>query len=508
MPSIWKEFNRKLRDSKRAVDVLSLLACGEWHKKYGQDKACPKDRIPSVETLTEWLPNCPRQSWNDAWERAEPLLEEQTPLYLMLPARAADWGENNIYQNVADAKSNGRPIREHWLNQLPLMHSVISSEIENLHYRWTRTTEGKHPLGPLVASWQERPLQIEADSQENGIMPQPLENVRSVRIIEHRAEQDHLSGTSCLAELSEQEQGYLPGLEPASTKVVAVLPLVAFDVSGGLSLARGRGAPLALRLFTETLLAVPRMERGKAVHIVKTTRELIAELWPNRKPRWSERKNALKTALWTVHNAMVPYDGDHWIPIVVRRFPDRLAGETILEVDLPPGSDRGPLVHKPTLRLQGVRSAPAYRAYLGLCAMRNTYGTHGGALLPVRVPEVLRDSTGALRDARGQVVVGKGNVAVKHWHDKRAVRTGRLIRNAEMWNRLPWLTDSDLIALCYPAMPRNPANRRWYLKQAKATLAKMRSDGLVAIEREYPQGRTERSKGCWKIALTDRSARA
>jgi len=121
----------------------------------------------------------------------------------------------------------------------------------------------------------------------------------------------------------------------------------------------------------------------------------------------------------------------------------------------------------------------------------------------VQVPEVRRDSTGTLLDARGRPVIGKGGIGIKHWSDKRAVRTGRFIRNPEMWKRLPWLDERDLIALCYPSMPSNAANRRWYLAQSRKVLKALDATGVIAIEREFPDAPRERLKGRWKIALPD-----
>ena len=201
------------------------------------------------------------------------------------------------------------------------------------------------------------------------------------------------------------------------------------------------------------------------------------------------------------------YLGDSWLPVTVRRFPEGLDGVTELRVELPSGSDRGPLVHKSTLRLQGLRSAPAYRAYLGLCSLRNHYATHKGNILPVTVPEVQRDTAGNALDARGRVIVSKGGVPVQHWNNPRAMRTGRFIHNEELWWRLPWLNNRDLVALCFPAMPENTQNPRRYRQLAKQVLLRMAADGLILIKREYPNEPLERYQGRWKIVLTDHPAR-
>ena len=493
----WPDIYQEVLAARSAEDVLAAVARAKWHQQHDLDKPCPPETLPSPADLAQWLPECPR----DVWIAIAELLEawEQPDLESPQDSRAAP-----LSARVSRSIAGG-----HWDLEVDRGHHLPPwLDVAKLHAEWraiAASTRGKHPLGPLIRAWQQRPTPVDPDRRQNGILPQPLASVRGVRVVERSSEQDNLPDTTGVLKAPGPEQAWLPGMEPPPSKLVPALPLLAFDLGGGISLAKGRGAPVALRLFTEALLMVPRGGRGGAVRIEKPARELIAELWPNRRPMWGGKQGrgaALRKALYSVHTAMVPYDGDYWIPVVVRRLPSGLDGTVILDVEMPGGSDKGPLVHKPTLRLQGVRSAPAYRAYLGLCALRNRYATHKGRILPPRVPEVLRDRSGALVDVRGRIVTGPGRIPVKHWNDPRAVRTGRFLPNEEMWKRLPWLDNWDLIALCYPDVPQAPVSTRKALQRSKATIQVLESDGLVLVRRERPSAPKGR-EGRWKIALSD-----
>lgn len=509
MPASWKAFNDALREARSADDVLSWLARGEWCKRNGLNNLCPSDRITSVETLTEWLPNCPRQAWRDAWERAENLLEDQAPLYLLLPAREAARGGKDIYRPVTGETPDGQPSRDSWLKHLPLMHSVICSEIENLHYRWAQNPSGKHPLGSLIHAWQHQPVNVEPDKRDKAIMPSQAQSVRRVTV----EPRDGSVDTTTLFDTSDyyptdgnlgamDGQAWLPGFEPPSSDLVPSLPLVLYDIAGGTSLARGRGAPLALRVFVEVALAVPLNQRSWRSRMPVPIRDLIRWCWPG---GWHSLKRdgpKLARALRQVDTARIPWDGGYWRPLSITNLPHNIDDTVVFDIEMPPGSGRGPMVYRPVLRQLGVNSAPAYRAYLGLCELRNRYLTHGGKLIAPTVPEVRRHQSGALIDSCGEVLTGKGGIPIKHWSDQRAIRTGRRIRNPAL-DRLPWLSDNDLATLCYPAMPKASRNPRMYTQRAKAVLKKMKQADCLRIEREHPCARSEKARGRWRIVLTE-----
>ena len=69
------------------------------------------------------------------------------------------------------------------------------------------------------------------------------------------------------------------------------MPLALYDLGVGPSQSPGRGAPLPLRLFVESVLAVSQQDRrsGKPTDLNITLRELLARLYPGlRTPRPTE----------------------------------------------------------------------------------------------------------------------------------------------------------------------------------------------------------------------------
>ncbi len=192
-----------------------------------------------------------------------------------------------------------------------------------------------------------------------------------------------------LGELPANAQPYL--LPPAPVLTVGG-PLAIADAAGIRSLAPGRGAPLAQRLFIELLLAVPRpaIEMGSPVTLRLPLRDLARDLWPGGARTWDRTRDLprIAAALAVVHNATIGYrraDGRlaPWQPIAVRTpllmwegrpggsgrwvtYPAPLDYELEVDVRTPADGQFGPRVHVPTLRALGLASGPAYRAYLSL----------------------------------------------------------------------------------------------------------------------------------------------
>ena len=167
----------------------------------------------------------------------------------------------------------------------------------------------------------------------------------------------------------------------------------------------GRGAPLALRLFVEAVLAVGLDDRhtDKPIALEVPLRDLLDRLYPGpRKPRPNEYWPRLMRAAEALDamDARVPWvdpeTGRGGLRRVVSvgdipRGPDALDDFVRVVVDLPPGSGPGPRV-TPTLGEWGTRSAPAYFALLNL-AYRwfdpgvTRHPTRGGHWLQAQDPE-------------------------------------------------------------------------------------------------------------------------
>ena len=480
-----RDLTEAVLDAKQAATILRSLALGAWSMKDPAEDL-PEARIPTVKAWAAWLPECPAKALGEAVAAFATVLE----------ALGEDAGETSL---------------------------GTAAGIEAIHAAWCQHwgfgARQPHPLKPLVVAWLDRPMPVEPYSRPDSILPRPLEGARALSVLpgprglDWQAPEDgeglRLPSVDDAERLDKAAQAWLPGMGPPQpVEIPPVLPLVAFDLAGGQTMHPGRGAPLPLRIHTEALLASPRSARHWACEMRWAARDFMRWLWPRRRPK-AKRLPALQRALVTVDSLRVDVDDSLWRTVSVTALPRSLDAPVVLAVRLPPGSGVGPLVNRPTLRLQGVRSAPAYRAYLGLCSLRNRHATARGRLLPVTVPEVLRDARGLVTDAQGQALVGKDGKPA-HWSDPRAVRTGVELPNEALWERLPWLGHRDLVRLCYPpeiGHSKDPGKQyaRQYARKSKAALRGMEADGLILIRREFPEAPSGRGRrGRWKIALTDR----
>ena len=247
------------------------------------------------------------------------------------------------------------------------------------------------PLTPVIRAFCEQPRVILADKRVLGrVLPAKLAMVapgdsRGNGLFTPAA---HVSGKG-------KDQLILPGFERQDT-VAPVLPLLLYDMGVGEAVAdpRAPGAPLPLRLFVESILAVRLFDRvgDGPVAMQITLRELLKWLYPGvRRPRPSEYWERLINASDVLDSAgaRVPwYDsglrrgGYRRVVSVgdIPRGPDCLEDEVRIIIDLPPGSETGPQVSN-RLRHYGMRSAVAYRIMLHL-AYRWHYP--GRTLVPVR----------------------------------------------------------------------------------------------------------------------------
>ena len=170
----------------------------------------------------------------------------------------------------------------------------------------------------------------------------------------------------------------MPGFQ--HDRQAPALPLALYDLGLGSLEHRGRNpaAPLALRLWVASILRTQQQDRhgNQPVSLEIKLRELLAELYPGRKPRPNEYWPRLMKATETLGSpeARVPwYDnelgrgGQRHVVLVgdIPRGPGALDDHVQLIINLPPGSANGPQVSD-NLALWGVRSDRAYRALLNL----------------------------------------------------------------------------------------------------------------------------------------------
>ena len=169
----------------------------------------------------------------------------------------------------------------------------------------------------------------------------------------------------------------LPGFGLERTRITPALPLALYDLGGGPSMERGHGAPLALRLWVESILAVGLTDRANPWPTVLEIplRDLLRKLYPSaRRPRPNEYWPRLMQAVEILDSTRIPWEdpetGKGGLQRIVNvssipRGPGKLDDAVRVIVDLPPGSGSGPVV-SPNLARYGVQSAPLYRGLLNL----------------------------------------------------------------------------------------------------------------------------------------------
>lgn len=160
-------------------------------------------------------------------------------------------------------------------------------------------------------------------------------------------------------------------LVPDAALGVRVPLLEVADAYGVVSMARGRGAPLDLRLVVEALLSVPPEHRTAETPIVITVGELLAAL-SGPKPRGGRLAEwqRIRAALCAANTRWIPWrSGGRWWPLRLRGEPGeqpQLADTVVLTVSCPPGSGSGPLIDRQALREAGRHSGPRYRVLIGV----------------------------------------------------------------------------------------------------------------------------------------------
>ena len=111
------------------------------------------------------------------------------------------------------------------------------------------------------------------------------------------------------------------------------------DVRGGPIMARGRGAPLDLRLLVGATILTPHHARPARGRLAVTVRELRDFCFPN---GWERRRHwpAIRRALWKARDYVIPdAGGGLWLPFALRRDPGTdasLEDLVLIDVELPP----------------------------------------------------------------------------------------------------------------------------------------------------------------------------
>lgn len=381
---------------------------------------------PTAWELAKWAngPYCPRLAKTEMCERISQVLETQTPSAVTLvggllftPERVISISElRGIFQKAVD---DGRKVA------------------------W--------PLAPLVTAWQNPPREVQPSARTRGrVMPSRLGMAHQA---DNRLDRLLFSPAAHTVPGSDGEQYIMPGFGRNDTyEPSPALPLALYDLGAGPATTRGKGAPLALRIFMESVLSVPMQvrEKGEPVGLSVSLRDFLAWLYPRRIPSPAEYWPRLMTAIEALDSvdARIPiYDPDTGRNELRRivsiggipRGPGALDESVRIIVDLPAGTGNGPQVSD-RLREWGVRSAPAYRLLINLAFHWYNPGVT------------------AIPSKRGKTT---------HWVQ---------VNDPE---RYPQLTDKALTSLAFPSAL--VSNRRVLTQRAKDVLRHLERAGELRI---------------------------
>ena len=137
------------------------------------------------------------------------------------------------------------------------------------------------PLAPIVRAWQQRPRPVEPSRRTTErVIPARLAMARTPS---QRNARLLFSPAAHASFGPDGKPMVMPGFAKPDTPSPA-LPLALYDLGAGPAISPGKGAPLALRMFVESVLSVPmdERERGRPVAMSVSLRDFLAWLYPTR----------------------------------------------------------------------------------------------------------------------------------------------------------------------------------------------------------------------------------
>ena len=311
-----------------------------------------------------------------------------------------------------------------------------------------------------------------------------------------------------LGPVREYEQGYLPELQPPQSLVPPVPWLTLYDLTAtGPMQTRGRGAPLAQRLFVEVLTAIGIQDREWIATPPITLRNLFEWCWPRYYDATADRMRGgyqrskhldlLRRALVELDNMRIDYRRMERRLIAVHDLPTTetaLDDPILFHVRHLPGSDHGPMIDRTSTRRWGVVSAPAWRTTIRLAYLWDEVkGRNHGRRVYATRPVVARGPDGVILGPDGKPLRTRGAL-VKDWSDPRAVLLGTDGKPAGDDNppayernpasdRVPILGPDDLVRLAFDDNITH-SNRRERLRLSRRALTEKEAAGEVVIERD------------------------
>ena len=402
-------------------ESLNLLTNSVW-KAYGNDGRCPPEKIPSFQQLddlimtTAWGDEA-RTEFSERWHDVEALIETRFE---------------------------------------------VGSFAELAHLGWEKAHEMdgsiKHPLAPLIHTWQSGPANVTPVREANGrlrgdaILPRI-----SMRSSDSQADRLYLAPARAEDGL-DGPQGVLAGFADSQAPGrIPILPVNLYDLGVSTGEARGGGgaAPIPARMLVKLAAAPSATIRvfDRFVTYKITLKDLRDTLYPSERLNGSKRRSPTVAQMWPRvkaaisvinHEGRIPlldpktgYGYFHHLVRINENFGKIDIDMPIgVVLDIPPQVTGGVSLPK-RLDTWGAESAPSYRALLGLSFL---------------------------------------------WHEPgrtHAPKGGRWLRKSGVEAYEP-LTDADAIALTYPSSVTS--NRRQLAKRAWAALEKLEEHGELRID--------------------------
>ena len=340
----------------------------------------PDATPPSIEEFVAWASSdgCPADAHTATGALAIPLIVSRPPDNLPTPHHLAtataymyttlalDTGGSAIIIVNVSVEVAGE------LLHIPteLCPRAFLADVTDSWNRLDPDIRPEHPLTPLLRAWHKRPTPAVPERRPSRIFPAQMAMVessdrRAGHLFRHAAHTDPANG-----------QLVLPGFGQTERQRVPCLPIELYDLGVSVD-GPGRGAPLALRLWIESVLSVPEGRRdglGNPTALNIPLRELLSWLYPNERPTPARYWPRLMAAAEALASCRIPWHdpntgkgGLQNVVIIgsIPRGPHALDDDVQIIVNLPPGTGNGPLIDN-SIRRWGVKSAPAYRLLLNL----------------------------------------------------------------------------------------------------------------------------------------------
>ena len=423
-------------------------------------------------------------------------------MFELVPGRPSAAQIRQTIEHELTSPRRNKPTPIQLLSQMSLSHAMWESATER--------TALKHPNAALIETWlRKRPTPTTPNERPTGFAPAKLKNPCLFDISNF----DRAPSADAL--LIPESQAWLPGLNPHPANPVPPLPFLIWDQNIGVK--RGRATPYGLRLFVEFILSRSHTPQSGREEFTLNWGEIVDNTLDGRNNK--DNISRLRDALHTVHNLRIIWGEPGALtaraPVVVSDIPatpDQYGANVRIVIDLPPGSDNGPLVYRPFLRKIARWKLPAYRAILTLSYIWDQHGSQKGQYIQPTIPRFYRDRAGHFLDQEDQTILKKNGEPITKYmtgkgytrklHPKVVPLTAQGERAATLdeaardrnpaADRYPTLTPVDRVALCYPNahIAGQPLSRSTPSKRkgrADKTLRDMAALKYLSIE-ETPDG--------------------